>query len=296
MQPPSSRSEGCLLTLLLTPSLLLTPRGTASPHTAPKYRLWRGFSRSARDITVAPPYGPRPAVSLAVMEKLTPRSARPVRHKASTLPYSAAGPQPMGRRHRGFVALLRRLSPRLRRTPSPDRPWVKVEPRPADRSSVASDHSFETALQVRYPEVAASRLHNNAAHAHAGLEKSEGGRGSRGGLGGLLTSLCTAKHGRHDKSTSNSVAHDKEPVTVCRQEGQARDQGDGDGDGQQEGDDPSPPHAQVSKYSQGHQPYTDYCLPSLCLVRRDIDGCASVAPPPPSPQYIRRHNWSLPEP
>nr|XP_053642192.1 uncharacterized protein LOC128695541 [Cherax quadricarinatus] len=228
VHPTSSRSEGCLLTLLLTPSLLVTPRTSTPPHCGPKYRLWRGFSRSARDVSLGPPCGPpRAAISLAVMEKLTPRAARPVRHKASTLPYSAAsGPQPMGRRHRGLVALLRRLSPRLMRTPSPDRPWVKVEPRPADRTSVASDHSFETALQVRYPDMVAyggGHVQSNNTHSSTdtGINKSEGGRGSRGGLTGLLNSLRSAKPGRHDKSSSNTAGSDKhrekDTVTITRE-------------------------------------------------------------------------------
>nr|XP_045623652.1 uncharacterized protein LOC123773768 [Procambarus clarkii] len=251
VETTTSRSEGCLLTLLLTPSLLLTPRTSTLPHSGSKYRLWRGFSRSARDVSVGPLSGPpRPAVSVAVMEKLTPRAARPVRHKASTLPYSpASGPQPMGRRHRGLMALLRRLSPRLKRTPSPDRPWVKVEPRPADRLSVASDHSFETALQMRYPDLVTyggGPVQNNNTHSSsdAGLNKSEGGRCSRGVLTGLLSSLRPSRPGRQDKSSYNSVASDKhrerDTVTITResdhqlQERYYRDSG-GDGEGQHNG-------------------------------------------------------------
>ncbi|XP_063887664.1 uncharacterized protein LOC135115102 isoform X2 [Scylla paramamosain] len=196
----ASRSEGCLLTLLLT------PRSGASPHSGAKYRLWRGFSRSSRDVSVLPtPNPPRTAVSLTLMDRLTPRPARPVRHKASTLPYSAAsGPQPAARRQRGLVALLRRLSPRIKRSPSPERPWVTVEPRPPDRSSIASDHSFEAALQSRCPDLLAPP---RATPAHTTNETAgkggEGGRSSRSGLSSLLTSLKSTRSPRHEKHASH---------------------------------------------------------------------------------------------
>lgn len=214
-QPVASRSEGCLLTtLLLTPSLFLTPRTTNSPHSGSttKYRVWKGFSRSARDVSAfAQPSGPRPAVSVAVMEKLTPRAARPVSQKASTLPYSAAsGPQPVGgRRHRGFGALLRRISPRLKRTPSPDQPWTKVEPHHADRTSVASDHSYETAMQIRRRQ---DLIHNDGSQGGVNSKrttplepgtKSEIGRTGKGGLSGFLTSLIPGRTSKEKKASSN---------------------------------------------------------------------------------------------
>ncbi|XP_068243216.1 uncharacterized protein [Palaemon carinicauda] len=142
------------------------------------------------------------------MDKLTTKVPHTVRHKASTLPYSqASGPQPGTRRHKGLLALLRRLSPRLKRTPSPDRPWVKVEPRSGDRTSVASDHSFETALQVRHSELIGYDMYHNAHPPQEAPQKSEGTKGSRGGLSGLLTSLRSSKQSQKQAkpATTNSA-------------------------------------------------------------------------------------------
>ncbi|KAK7079251.1 hypothetical protein SK128_003638 [Halocaridina rubra] len=242
----SSRSEGCLLTLLLTPSLLLPPRTNTPIHTTPKYRLWRGFSRSARDISLTTPSGPpRSAVSLAVMDKLTPKAQHhPVRHKASTLPYSqASGPQPVKSRHRGLLALLRRLSPRLKRTPSPERQWVKVEPRPGDRTSVASDHSFEAALQVRQAELLGYEVYTATLSAQDIPQKNDGNRGSRGGLSGLLTSLKNSKpSSKQEKHAASNGATEKKPQKdkeVTHQNSQ-KNSGVDNNEGHQNGAAPNP--------------------------------------------------------
>lgn len=172
---------------------------SASPGSRCKYRVWRGFSRSVRDMSLARPAPPRPAISLATMDRLLPR---PPHHKASTLPYSAAsGPRPAARRHRGLMALLRRLSPRLRRSPSPEPPWVQVEPRPPDRTSLGSDHSFEAALQARYPDLAHNNAHTPTA---GGGRKGETGRSSRSGLSSFLTSFRPSKSRPQLTSTTPS--------------------------------------------------------------------------------------------
>ncbi|KAK4297867.1 hypothetical protein Pmani_029725, partial [Petrolisthes manimaculis] len=216
--PPASSSEGCLVTLLLT------PKQAASPGSGCKYRVWRGFSRSVRDMSITRAAPPRPAISLATMDRLLPRPPPHHQHqqqhhhnKASTLPYSAAsGPRPAARRHRGLMALLRRLSPRLRRSPSPDPPWVQVEPRPPHRTSIASDHSFDAALNSRYPDLA---THNNAHTPTAvvagggggggggGKGGGESGRTSKsGGLSGLLSSFRPNKSRSQQTTTSTSTS------------------------------------------------------------------------------------------
>ena len=134
-RPISSKSEGCLVRVSLN-----------STH-----RDQERIVTSERDLRFLSVQAPRPALSTPAMNTLTPTptTMRPsvVKQKASTLPLAATSVVSPPRKNKGLSGFFRRLSPHLRRAWSPPpRPWITVEPR-TERTSVASDHSFEAALK-----------------------------------------------------------------------------------------------------------------------------------------------------
>ncbi|CAL4122861.1 unnamed protein product, partial [Meganyctiphanes norvegica] len=135
------------------------------------------------------------------MDKLVPPSTPGgvAKQKAATLPYTAQ-PNVSSRRSRGIVGFLKKLSPRLKRTPSPEPDWEQHREVRASRGSVASDHSFEIAMHNRY-----SRLERQGATDEGTPEaaRDKEGRTKSGGLSGFLNSLRPSRSSSRDKHEKN---------------------------------------------------------------------------------------------
>ena len=178
---------------------------------------------SERDISIITTPVPKPAISTPAMTTLTPppvnmKPTSITKQKASTLPLTSTSAINPPRKSRGFAGFLRKLSPHLRRAKSPPaQPWITVEPR-TERTSVASDHSFEAALKARNNQ-------SSVLSDPQGNQESENKQYQQNGhncnnkstfsVSSLLASLRPSrldKHKKRDKSNSknrNGTKHGK---------------------------------------------------------------------------------------